>query len=392
MSEKQQILVNASFDGTQVQIRWQDDSITCFHMIWLRDNCRCDNCGDPAIGRRKLLLTNLQLQQTINCLSFQDSLLEVEWSDGHRSGYKADWLYRHAYDHEARLKRSFSPSSWAGNFFDNPPRLKFHDVMGDDEKLMLVLQSIRDYGLCLISDSPAKSGIVESLALKIGYPQESNFGRIQDLIVDKNKASVANDVIGLKPHTDEPYRASPPGVLMFHCIETDINGKGASLFMDGFSIADQLRKEDPAGFNALCQHPHSFRRHFANDVDLIAEFPMISIDEFGHISGIRINDRVAAPLSIPFDAVEDYYRGLKRLLELSEDESRMFKLTLRPGDIALFDNHRVLHGRTQLTLNAKRWLQWAQVERGDFHSTLRILSDKLKIPRDANPFLRGSYG
>ena len=57
-----------------------------------------------------------------------------------------------------------------------------------------------------------------------------------------------------------------------------------------------------------------------------------------------------------------------------------------------FDNHRVLHGRTDLTVDGKRWLQWVQIERGDFHSSLRILADRLGQARDARPLMRGAYG
>jgi hypothetical protein len=43
----------------------------------------------------------------------------------------------------------------------------------------------------------------------------------------------------------------------------------------------------------------------------------------------------------------------------------------------------VLHGRTDLTVDGERWLQWAQIERGDFHSSLRIVADRLNRARDA---------
>ena len=115
------------------------------------------------------------------------------------------------------------------------------------------------------------------------------------------------------------------------------------------------------------------------------------MNEFNHIVGLRVDDRVAAPLSIESDVVPIYYRALKRLLELTEDESRMVKRVLKPGDIAVFDNHRILHGRTRLQFKGRRWLQWAQLERGDFYSKMRILSDELGLPRDASPYLRGAY-
>ena len=81
----------------------------------------------------------------------------------------------------------------------------------------------------------------------------------------------------------------------------------------------------------------------------------------------------------------------ERLLQLAEDDERILKKVLRPGDLAIFDNHRILHGRTNLTLKGRRWLQWVQVERGDFHSALRITADRLGIERDASPLLRGAY-
>jgi hypothetical protein len=38
------------------------------------------------------------------------------------------------------------------------------------------------------------------------------------------------------------------------------------------------------------------------------------------------------------------------------------------------------------------WLQWVQIERGDFHSSLRILADRPGQPRDARPLMKGAYG
>ena len=117
----------------------------------------------------------------------------------------------------------------------------------------------------------------------------------------------------------------------------------------------------------------------------------MEVDEFGNLCGVRINDRVAAPLSIAPGAVDVYYRGLRRLLALSEQRERWLEKTLQPGDVALFDNHRVLHGRTRLTLQGRRWLQWIQVERRVFHSSLRILADRLGCQRGVDAQLRGAY-
>lgn len=376
-----------------LEIAWNDDARSTFHNIWLRDNCRCADCGEPAIGRRNLRLTDIPPDIGVCEAEIDaDGGLRVRWSDGHESRFAGDWLRTHAYDADSRSRRSFVPPLWTDDTRANPPTMAFGEVHDAEAAFLRMLTHLRDSGLCFLRGAPEEPGTLEVLARRIGPLQESNFGRVQDVLVDPSRRSVAQSTIALKPHTDEPYRASPPGILLFHCVETDVTGAGSSLFMDGFEMAEVLRREDPEGFAALARNKQPFRRHFAGDVDLIAEFPTLSTDEFGHLTGIRLNDRVAAPLSIPAEDVAAYYRGLRRLLELAEDPDRMIRLTLRPGDVAIFDNHRVLHGRTALALRGRRWLQWLQIERGDFHSTLRITADRLQRTRDASPLLRGAYG
>jgi alpha-ketoglutarate-dependent taurine dioxygenase len=392
MNDECHRLASTGFDNGMLEIVWQDGTNSNFHPIWLRDNCRCEICGDPAIGYRNLRLTQLELDCKPGTIETTSTMLSVVWDDGHRSQYPGSWLRCHAYDDALRAARVFAPRLWDRRFRSNPPGCEYADAVGNDAALLQVLQRVRDHGICFLRNAPAEPGIVEALARRFGFPQESNFGRVQDLRFDPGKRSIANDVKALKPHTDEPYRASPPGLLLFHCIANDQRGAGSSLFMDGFELAIKLRQHDAEGFAALCRHNHTFRRHFVGDVDLISEFPVISIDEFGNPCGVRVNDRVAAPLSIPAGQIEVYYRGLRYLLGLAENESLMLRQTLQPGDIAIFDNHRVLHGRSDLTINGQRWLQWVQVERGDFHSSLRIFADRLGIERDANPLLRGAYG
>ncbi len=316
----------------------------------------------------------------------------VAWSDGHHGRFSSSWLRQYRYDHSARRLRIFSPGLWTDEFRENPPTVEFSRVIGTDAAFLNLLHVLRDHGLCFVRGAPAQPGIITTLARKIGCIQENNFGLIQDLVVDQNLRSIANDTNALKPHTDEPYRASPPGLILLHCVETDMTGVGSSTFLDRFEIAEALRREDPDGFTALTRNNQAFRRHFADDVDLITEFPVISTDEFGNVCGVRVNDRVAAPACIPSGEIPVYYRGMRRLVQLAEDADRILNKTLRPGDIVVFDNHRILQGRTQLTFKGRRWLQWVQVERGDFYSTMRVMADKLNLHRDALPLLRGAYG
>ena len=385
-------LISANLDNGLVELCWSDTVRSVFHPIWLRDNCRCEYCGDPATGYRNLRLTTLDLNGKPQTLTAEATQLRIIWQDQHETVFSSAWLRAHAYDEASRAARVFKPTLWDQAFRENPPLHDYAEIEAGDAGLLQVLQQVRDYGLALIRNAPVEAGIGEVLARRFGFPQESNFGRVQDLVFDPKKRSIAHDVKALKLHTDEPYRASPPGLLLFHCITNDQSGVGCSLFMDGFEIAERLREHDADGFKVLGKYAQPYRRHFDGDVDLIAEFPILSLDEFANLCGIRLNDRVASPLSIPPNEVKVYYRALRYLLEQAEDEDLALKLTLQPGDIAIFDNHRILHGRSDLTISGQRWLQWIQLERGDFHSSLRIIADRLGLPRDANPLLPGAYG
>jgi len=378
----------------RISITWQDGRQDTFHAIWLRDNCHCQQCGDPAIGRRTLRLSDLDLAITVQDIQLgtsEGNQLAITWSDNHQGLFKYSWLRQHSYSDISRRGPDSQHELWSDDFRNNIPTFEFNEVLRSPEALFELLSIIRDHGLCYLKHAPLESGTLETFAGLIGYPQESNFGRVQNLVIDKNKRSIANDVTALKPHTDEPYRASPPGILMFHCIETDVAGAGESIFVDGIAAAEKLRSMDAEGFEAIATNNQPFRRYFENDVDLSTSFPVISIDKDNNIIGVRINDRVAAPVCVDSTQVAKYYRAMQTLLPITEDETNWIKHKLSPGDVAIFDNHRVLHGRTRLSINGRRWLQWLQIERGDFHSTLRILSDTLHKPRSDLPFSRGAY-
>ena len=376
-----------------LRVTWKDGETATFHFVWLRDNCLCEICGDPVIGKKDFRIVMMPVDIAPSAVEMDSPTgLRVEWSnDGHVSHFESRFLRDHSYEEDARRARRFLPTLWDRAYLKAPPSRPYDEVGGSDAAFHDALSTVREYGLCFLTGAPVEVGVLESFASRIGYIQESNFGRIQELAVDPAKRSVAFSDRRLVPHNDEPYRASPPGILLFHCIETSPEGGGQSEFVDAFKVAELLRQEDPEGFEVLASQRQAFRRHFDGDVDLQAEFPVISLDEFGSLAGVRINDRVVAPLSIAHEHVVPFYRAYRRLLELTGRADLTIARTLQPGDVAIFDNHRILHGRTGFDLEGPRWLRWAQVERGDFFSTLRVLEDKLGAPREDRRMLRGAY-
>jgi len=94
---------------SSIELEWNDNSHNRFHPIWLRDNCRCSECGDPAVGYRSLRRTSLDLDLVPCSLESAPDQLKITWQDAHESCYAASWLSEYAYDDSSRDARAFKP-------------------------------------------------------------------------------------------------------------------------------------------------------------------------------------------------------------------------------------------------------------------------------------------
>ena len=121
-----------------------------------------------------------------------------------------------------------------------------------------------------------------------------------------------------------------------------------------------------------------------------ARMPIIKLDSDNDISGVRINERQIAPLDIPADLIEPCYRALRRMFEILYDPKLIITLKLKAGDGLLFNNQRVLHGRTEFHAEEPaRSVLTSSVDLDDFHSTMRILRRDLDAEDPSVAFNQG---
>ncbi len=55
----------------------------------------------------------------------------------------------------------------------------------------------------------------------------------------------------LVPHPDFSFTWWPTGLFVFHCLHPSPDDGGASILVDGFPVADRLRRKDPGAFELL---------------------------------------------------------------------------------------------------------------------------------------------
>lgn len=73
-----------------------------FPSIWLRDNCQCPSCYQQESHSRTIDWENFDFgAKHVSVESHEDQLM-IEWSDGHRSTFRLQWLIDRAFTEENR--------------------------------------------------------------------------------------------------------------------------------------------------------------------------------------------------------------------------------------------------------------------------------------------------
>jgi trimethyllysine dioxygenase len=171
------------------------------------------------------------------------------------------------------------------------------------------------------------------------------------------------------PHTDGTYSNDSPGFQMFHCLKFDGTG-GESTLVDGFKVAEHIRRTDPAAFEVLSAV--KVPAHYLGDgVHLRAEHPVIGLDRNGDFAQIAYNNYDRAPFRLRAPRQQLFYAALKRFNQLINDPAYEITMRLAPGTALLFDNWRTLHGRR--AFQGYRWLCGAYLNKEDVDSKLRVL-------------------
>jgi gamma-butyrobetaine dioxygenase len=370
----------ATGSDRNIDILWQDGHRSRYPAFWLRDNCRCSQCGDPAIGKRRLRVAALSPDTVPATLTVTaDGDLTVEWApEHHLSRYAAAWLRSHSLSKSDRQARRHRPTLWDGSIGRHLPQADAAAVSAAPQARLELYRHLRDHGIAILRNLPPALGELEKFAALFGPLVETNFGRVFEIIWTPDQKSIANSTDPLMPHTDEPYRYTPPGIMLFHCIDASSDGGGVSVFVDGFAVAEALRQAHPGMFELLSRVRVPFRRHYAGEVDVQTAAPLISTDAEGNLQGVRFNDRVMAPLDLDAGEIESFYEAFRTLSGLYYDEKSWCRVPLEAGDLMLFDNHRVLHGRTAFSADIRRrHLRQCHVDRTEFHSRLRVLARSL---------------
>jgi gamma-butyrobetaine dioxygenase len=363
-------IISAQIINKSVVVNWNDNQQSTLHPMWLRDNCCCEECLNSVTREHLLDLRDISPAIKPNTVEIDtEGALVVIWSEQHhRSRYNPDWLYTHSTGEQSQ--RDNQITLWSAADLSEPPSLDAVDGVITDELLHEALSTILRQGMVRLRGLPTDTAQVEALALRIGPIRETHFDRIFDVISKANSDTLANTSHQLAAHTDIPTRESPPGIQILHCRIAEAKG-GHSTLTDGFKVAEDIRLQSPAHYKLLTSVNwcHANR---AGPTDYRWSAPIIGLDDQGEPLEVRLLPFSRAPLQADYEDMDDIYAALVCFMERVNSPDYQISFPFAAGDLIMFDNRRVLHGRGEFyPKTGDRVLRGTYVERDDVRSKIR---------------------
>ena len=177
----------------------------------------------------------------------------------------------------------------------------------------------------------------------------------------------ASTTLEIGPHTDGTYSNDAPGLLGLHCWQDAASG-GESVVVDGLRVAAQLATTDPAAFRLLSETDIP-GQYVGDGVHLVARRPALR-HEGGRLTQVSFNHHDRAPFVLPEPAMGRLFDALHEFDRLTRRDDHVVELHLRPGELLLLDNWRVLHARRAFA--GERRFAGGYVNREDVESTMRL--------------------
>lgn len=347
-----------------------------FHPLWLRDNCLCADCRHSN-GQRLHETWLLPLEPQVIEAHEDETGLYVTWgaeSGTHPSFYPAEWLEKHAHPEQGLRAASSAPVLWGSELQGELPSFSYQDVIQNPAVKRDWLSAVARFGAAKLADVPVQRGMILKVVELFGFVRNTNYGELFEVVTEKQPVNLAYTPIPLSLHTDNPYRDPVPTLQLLHCLVQAQEG-GVTALSDGFFAAEKLREIDPAAFALLSSTAVDFR-FASDDAELSHRGPMIKTDVDGRVCEVRINNRSCAPIALPFEQLSAYYAAYQKFMQTLQGEQCKITLKLKAGELLLFDNQRVLHGR-EVQAIGQRHLQGCYADKDGLRSTLALLERQL---------------
>ncbi len=345
------------------------------HPFWLRERVNSENFLDQKTQQRLFDPTMLKNSSEISKVNISDKFLEVSFKDGAYAKLVIENILKE-FEKENELY-FINKISWK-SYFQNNNIYKFSKKFFEEEIMYESLLDFYKYGFVIFENVPTKDNFIVNFANSIGSIRRTNFGEFFNVKSKPNPNDLAYTSLPLAPHTDNPYRKPVPCIQLLHCIENEVGG-GLSTLVDGLAVTEELKKEHPSFFQILTEIKVRFQ--FVDDNVVLEDWAeMIQLDENGRLKQVRFSPRLDFVPLMDKEKLELYYAARNKISEMYNSKKFRIEFKLKPGDLLMMDNYRLLHGRTEYNANeGNRFLQGCYIDYDSTEGKLKHLKRKFNI-------------
>lgn len=373
-------------DSKCFALEFEHHSFPKLSQLLFRDACQCAHCVSESSGQKNFATCDVdEKPQLESSRVLEDGSLELVWArdfmsagESHTSIYPLHFLQRLLVHHI--LPELYTPERyvWDRAFLEENMEaraISYDAWMAGGETFAKGLADLCQWGLVIVKGVPESKEAVEDIANKIGNLQSTFYGKTWDVISKPNAENVAYTNEFLCLHQDLMYHHDIPFVQLLHCMKNDCQG-GDSLFSDGFRAAVEIQHRNPRGYAMLASRPVNFQYsrngHFYQHPRLVIK------KASGQKSRLPLAIHWSPPFQGPFsplsapDRLRAWHKAAKAFKNSLEAPENMLQYRLQPGDCVLFDNWRILHGRTRFdTSSGLRHLHGGYLNRQTVMSAVR---------------------
>jgi len=316
-----------------------------YHPTWLRDNCLCTGCRHATSFEKIVDLSTFPSSPRARSVRIENATLVVDWDEQpeHRSVFPAPWLRAHAHDDTDRRRRR-PQTLWAANTWgqDEPPS---HDMRRCDGMGGEWADDLERYGICFFHS--VTEAELDRFATSVGPLLNTEFGDHIVVRAEPDTSDLALTARHLSPHTDfSAHMHTAPLLQFILCLQQRATG-GDSIQVDGFTIANELRRASPESFDLLVRTPLGFQQFYANSRYFFRRTrPIIELDRYGDVSGVFFAHSHASGWRLAPDEVDAVYAAYNAFFAMTKDPAYQLRTRMKEGDCVAFRNGRILHGRT----------------------------------------------
>ncbi|KAJ5948546.1 Trimethyllysine dioxygenase [Penicillium verhagenii] len=317
--------------------------------------------------------------------------VKIGWSDGHESVYSWDWLVAH----QVTKFTSRGPGNTSRGLGNEPPKspsvkpltnifnaetqeypeASYQEVMSQDKALLDWLQNIHGQGFCFIKGVPVDPEATKALIERIAFIRHTHYGGFWDFTADLTYKDTAYTNESLGGHTDNTYFTDPARLQLFHLLSHTDGSGGESLLVDALAAARELKRKNAMDYKTLVTERHLWHASGNEDVCIQPSFraPVLSVHpDYNKVYQVRWNNYDRAPKN-DWNIRDQtrWYKAAQHFNYILHKPSNQIWTQLKPGTALIFDNWRMLHGRSEFT--GKRRMCGGYVNNDDFISRLRLL-------------------